>query len=143
MWVSMDPILKITIGDCMSASDFMELREFLLLKDTTDYEPKRSLFLRGGQILSNQYSSAEDYVARYDAAKSSWETFGADGPPIGSLVEMLESGHGGIIGVIRRMQGIRDSDTRFFNVSKPDDDTSISLVCRETWFVSMRVYTEK
>lgn len=132
---------------------FMSLREFLLLRDTTArYDT--SVF-RGGMMPSKRggispYSHQEDSVHRYDAAKASWEEFGQDGPPVGTKVEMLEAGHGGLEGAIRTMEGISRSDPRFFEVSRTELSYSfnkvekrISLVCRETWFVHMRPHKEK
>lgn len=58
-----------------SIPPFMSLREFLLLKDPVDREPKRSVF--HGDFLSHNVgrmtSSAEDYVERYDDVKDSLE----------------------------------------------------------------------
>lgn len=123
---------------------FMGLREFLLLKDPTD-QYGRSVF-RGDflpQNARNGSSSAMDCVDRYDIAKASWEQFGAEGPPIGTQVEMLEAGHGGSAGVIRTFGGVYDSDTRFFQVYREEMrygkvEKQVSLVLRDTWFVSMR-----
>jgi hypothetical protein len=122
-------------------SKFMTLREFLLLKDPLDSEPKRSIF-RNDLPFRNIYSAQEQSVMWYDIAKTSWDLYGAEGPPIGCNVEMLQAGHGGDAGVIRTFEGVYDDN--FFSVSRMENGKKeISLVYRKTWFVSMRVFDEK
>ncbi len=41
------------------------------------------------------HATAAHWLALYRTAKASFEKYGADGPPVGSIVESLVSGYGG------------------------------------------------
>lgn len=121
-----------------SNTPFMSLRKFLLLTDSTDSEPKRSTF--------HFLQFAQDFVKRYDDAKTSWNKYGADGPPVGSKVIILESGHGKMYaGCIHTFEGICPEDPRFFLISRLEKrfggelEKYNSMVNRNTWFVSFKV----
>lgn len=119
----------------MSTKPFMTLEEFLLLKDPT-YKNERS--------LHNESASPEYWVGRYEIAKKSYERYGKEGPPAGTLMVMMRSGFGGNHGVSRTLKGIFKSDSRFFEVlsqtinqytRKVEENSYLAI--REYWFVVM------
>lgn len=123
-------------------SDFITLREFLQI--TPDYDPGRP---------AHRDRAAIEYVALYDLARASWERFGDAGPPVGSQVMILESGHGcgmpsfhngKFSGVTRTFDGIYPHDDRFFAVSRPGKyGHAISLVNRSYWWMQMAPVEEQ
>ncbi len=110
--------------------EFYSLREFLLLKDPLYKSEDRSIF--------NESASPEYWVKRYDLAKSSYEEYGQEGPPINSQVITLVSGHGGCAGVQRKFIGIYKDDERFFAIEREDiNHWKTSLVLRDYWWASI------
>jgi hypothetical protein len=141
---------------------FPSLRDFLLVTDPTDKPPGRSLwngatlgtetrFWNGTlpKLIPNPWQDhAIDFVNRYEIAKASYEKYGEAGPPIGSTVQTLVSGHGGGVGVIRVFAGVCPSDPRFFWIYRTrsrgnnEKECEYSLVHREYWWIEIRVVEE-
>lgn len=129
--------------------EFMDLREFILLKDPFDKDYPRSV--HRNEVLDHRkgLSSAEDVLLRYDIAKASWEKYGDDGPPFGSLVQTLHSGHGGGPGVIATLTGLFERDPRCFLLTRKEwgernkEREGHSLVERTQWWVHIKVIEEK
>ncbi len=87
---------------------FMSLREFLVLRDTWD-----------GRRYT-EHKTAEEWLAHYEIAKLSYETYGAKGPPFGSEVVTLRAGFGsGGPGAIRILRGTYPGDDRCFLLTAP------------------------
>lgn len=129
--------------------DFMSMREFFLLKENSRSVHKDQKLLWDRKKNECSESILEDGVIRYDIAQTSWKKFGAAGPPAGTIVEMLHSGHGGGVGALRTMEGIWEGDDRYFNVSRMtkrsqycEIEKEVSLVDRKTWFAEMREHVE-
>jgi hypothetical protein len=88
-------------------NEFMTLREFMELKDPISKD--RSAH-RGGLLASCTQkklgrfttSSAEDILMRYDIAKTSWEKYGPEGPPIGTKVVTLVCVHREVLELLVR-----------------------------------------
>ena len=124
---------------------FPSLREFLMLRDPYDREPKRS-FISHFQL--DGFHDPAGYVAYYDIAKASWERYGDEGPPFGTKVITLMPGHGGGTGSIRTLKGVDASDERFFALSFMEKDPHgilpdrerISLAERVCWWAIFEVY---
>lgn len=97
---------------------------------------KEFLSLREFMLLPNDHRicrlEAPHWLWFYDRAKASWEQFGDDGPPLGSIVTTLFAGHGGGPGCVRRFDGCCQRDDRYFALSREGDGTS--LVERPTWW---------
>jgi hypothetical protein len=119
---------------------FPDLRTFLLLRDPIDTRYNKSAFCSSTTQLGYRrgYNAFEVAVHVYDVAKANWERFGDDGPPLGTMVQMLESGHCGSAGALRIMAGVFERDPRFFQVRRSSGD--VSLVVRNNWWLHMRVY---
>lgn len=126
---------------------FYSLEEFCQLVDPTDNcEPKRSI--HRNSLLNDRrgLSHAQDVFKRYQIAKTSWELYGDEGPPVGYSVITLESGHGGGIGCRRTFGGIYPDDQRFFCLERTElylsaPKKQLSLVLRKYWWVSILVLT--
>ena len=117
--------------------EFMSLRDFLLLKDPFDREPKRSAFRYGDQIAWRRFAPFESAVLHYDIAKESWDKFGPEGPPVGTKVQTLISGHCGGSGALRTFAGVFERDPRFFVLER---EGGTSIVERDIWFIHFRAY---
>lgn len=118
---------------------FPSLEQFLALRDPVDPHG-RSAFSNAMPHFGWRKGLHAFQVALkvYEQAKASWETYGDGGPPVGTIVQMLESGHSGTAGVTREFDGVFERDARFFQVKTADGD--VSIVCRENWWIHMRVY---
>lgn len=126
--------------------EFISLREFLLLKDPFYKDNSRSVH-RGDYLdYRKGWSMAEEAVMRYDIAKASWEMYGDEGPPFGSIVRTLQSGHGGGPGVEATLTGLFERDPRCFLLTRKEKDSFYkteheehSLVERTQWWVHIKV----
>lgn len=109
----------------------MKLEEFLSLPASNcDKDPRPYNF----------HTDGVGWIDRYRIAKGSYIRFGDDGPPIGSIVKTLASGHGGGPGLHKKF-GLYESDSRFFSltwehakVSAGREDYGCSLVERAFWW---------
>lgn len=109
--------------------EFPSLREFLLLRDPFDTNNTAHRF--------TDIDPAK-FVAYYDTCKTSWEKYGDEGPPVGSLVRALVSGCGGGDGVLRIFTGVWASGHRWFELTRKDGSRP-SLVTREHWWLTFEV----
>ncbi len=109
---------------------FYDLREFCLLKDSTD-PARRSIHREVPLFSGSGMSMAEDTVLRYDIAKELWLYFGDDGPPKGTRVWTLHSGHGGGIGCERFVDGSYEQDPRYITLVR---EGGRSLVVKAHWW---------
>lgn len=124
---------------------FPDLRDFLLLRDPIDTRwGGKSAFGSGITQLGYRrgLNAFEVAVRVYDVAKASWERHGDAGPPVGTTVQLLESGHGGSSGVIRTVVGVYERDPRFFELGR-SNGPEISIVERENWWLHMRPYADR
>ncbi len=120
--------------------DFITLEEFLLLRDDSDFEPKRSLgHLTHGSFFNDGWDLGHEIVQRYKLARLNWEKYGEAGPERGSNVITLVSGHGGGVGVIRRFDGIYLNDPRFFALTRVsgEDHLRTSMLSVATWWAGI------
>lgn len=130
---------------------FMDLREFMMLKDPLYKKKSDERSVHRNEVFDwrKGLSNAEDVLMRYDIAKASWEKYGDEGPPFGSKVQTLHSGHGGGPGVIATLAGIFDRDKRFFLLTRKERDSfhkereGQSIVERTQWWVHIKVIEEK
>ena len=80
--------------------------------------------------------------ARYNSAKFNFETYGAEGPPVGTPVKMWFGGHGGLAGVIRSFGGpFKDGWKQHFHVLHVEEGGGIraSVILRETWWAEFEI----
>jgi hypothetical protein len=97
------------------------LEEFMALPDSTeDREFYKSL-------------TGKEWLWLYDTCKKSFEKYGEDGPPIGSVVTTLWAGHGGGPGAVRKFTGKYWSDDKWFAISRGEEN-SVSLVSVKYWW---------
>lgn len=101
--------------------DFISLGEFLLLPANSYEKPFREFW---------KHKTGTQWYYWYRLAKASFEQFGIDGPPIGSSVITLVSGHGGSGKDQRIFKGPAE-DKRFFLISRGDET---SWVNKDTWW---------
>lgn len=122
---------------------FPTLEQFLQLRDPYD-RYGCSAFPKATGMLGWRKGLHPFEIAYkvYLQAKASWETYGDAGPPVGTIVQMLASGHGGPAGVIRAFDGVYERDPRFFQVSTSGGGyySGVSSVSREHWWIHLRVY---
>lgn len=117
------------------AKQFMSLREFLLLRDPHDKEHPRSSW-------SCESPRPEHIVLRYELAKSSWEKYGDEGPPAGTIVQALRQGFGGYGRI--KIVGNYEHDDRFLHAlplkqrdeKRPDSFT----ISRTQWWFDVMEY---
>jgi len=97
-------------------TEFPSLREFMLLNDC-----------EGRSVWEGRWTcmSPAEWVARYDEAKRSWETYG-DEVPFGKTVMTLFPGHGGGAGMLKLLVGFYGGDDRFYHLV--DQDTGHSSI---------------
>lgn len=128
--------------------EFYSLREFCLLSEQCPVEYRYPRSIHKNECLDNNHSAAKDIVQRYDIAKASWERYGDGGPPVGSRVRTLQSGHGGGIGVEGIFGGEYEHDKREFVIQRKEidygfDRTQVrekkSLVLKAFWWAQIRV----
>jgi len=100
---------------------FMTLREFL-----ASFE-KNSL---------NSYMSASMFLVYYDTAKVSFEKYGPEGPPYGTVVETLRVGFCGGIGVIRTLVEFTEQPRRYIGLQYMDQ---LSISKRSHWWCDFKV----
>lgn len=102
-------------------SEFLSLEQFLLLPEL-DYENEFREFY--------EHKTGTQWYYWYQLAKASFNQFGNDGPPIGSKVLTLVSGHGGS-GADERTFGGPDSNGRFFQLNSYN---GVSLLTKASWW---------
>lgn len=85
--------------------------------------------------------TAENWPKLYDLCKASFETYGDEGPAIGSKVMTLVAGHGGGPGCIRTFGGPFEEDKFYFYLSRRDEHLGEqkSLVLRSHWWTEFIV----
>ena len=117
-------------------NEFITLREFCLLKDPCDHEPKRDTLACGliygpPPFAANRgWSMGRNMVARYDVAKEAWERFGDEGPPPGTSLYTMSNGD------VVVMKGIFARDPRFFELHDPKRPNAGSIIYeRSQWWV--------
>jgi len=96
---------------------FISLEEFLSLKDETGQPNYKSLM-------------SFAWLEWYNISKESYELYGDDGPPLGSLVVTLRSGFGGCAGVYRTLDVYPDNKNYFLL----HGNHSNGLSYKKTWW---------
>lgn len=121
---------------------FPSLEEFLSLSDDPGIPHDRDF---------NAHRQGYAWLVWYRVAQASWNRWGDNGPPVGSKVITLVSGHGGRGCDHRTFGGVYEDDPRFFTLKRtyknsytsawgnPGDSVreQLSLVNRSTWWRSI------
>lgn len=102
---------------------FHTLDEFLVLPDSY-YQPEREFF---------QHKTGREWLELYSQAKTAWEKYGDEGPPVGTDLFYYHHKSRVIMG------GTYDRDPRFFEVKyMMGRTTRTALVEKALWWRSVR-----
>lgn len=123
----------------MTTKSFMTLEEFLLLRDVDI--PLSTRMTKW--LTQRDFDVGLELVNRYRIAQSSFNVYGADGPPDGTKVYTLVSGHGGGPGMLKTLKAwtdgncwpSRQASSYFLLTSKSTTRLNESLCPKRHWYV--------
>jgi hypothetical protein len=106
------------------SKDFISLREFLSLTEHPGEKNERE--------FTQPYTGLQ-WVRWYDLARSSFLRFGEEGPPVGTVVEVLHHGSG-----MRTFAGVHPEYPTFFRLIQPKEIWT-TIVSRACWWREFRI----
>jgi hypothetical protein len=110
------------------------MKEFISLEEFLDLLDPRYDYPRSAHSISIQ---PNQWVQYYKCAKSNWEKFGDNGPPIGTEVITLRPGHCGSEDGIRKIIQIEDGVGGPYFVLSKSDNASLAEI--KLWWLHFTI----